>query len=259
MPDVWFTADTHFGHGSIIDYCDRPFADADDMRERLIENWNNHVRPDDDVWHLGDFSLGLPDSAIRNVLKALNGHKHLVLGNHDERTMARDSSAFMGEPGLWEDILPGYVERTFHGQAVVMCHYAMETWKHERNGTWMLHGHSHGRLRTAYRGKWGTFQLMRLDVGVDPVAHDLARAHHPVEPTVWWPADYRPISMDEVGEKMRNLRSDQPEEVKATCAANSGPFVNVADPRDVVTYTCDLPDGHDGNHHCPINDKNWLR
>ena len=58
MPSIWFTSDTHFSHCNIIKYCNRPFKDVDEMNKILIQNWNNVVRPDDIVWHLGDFALG---------------------------------------------------------------------------------------------------------------------------------------------------------------------------------------------------------
>lgn len=33
----WYTADTHFGHESVIGFCDRPFANASQMDVTLIE------------------------------------------------------------------------------------------------------------------------------------------------------------------------------------------------------------------------------
>lgn len=51
------------------------------MNEALITNWNNVVKPNDTVFHLGDFAFG--GSYIwNNVLSRLNGNIHLILGNH---------------------------------------------------------------------------------------------------------------------------------------------------------------------------------
>jgi calcineurin-like phosphoesterase family protein len=79
---TWFTADTHFGHAKIIEYCDRPFESVGAMRSGLVQRWNAVVAPDDRVLVLGDFALGRIDETL-GVLRELNGVKDLVVGNHD--------------------------------------------------------------------------------------------------------------------------------------------------------------------------------
>ena len=54
----WFVSDTHFSHTNIIRYTGRPFQSVNEMDERLIENWNALVEPQDTVFFLGDFGLG---------------------------------------------------------------------------------------------------------------------------------------------------------------------------------------------------------
>lgn len=78
----WFTSDQHFGHRKVIDYCNRPYADVDDMNRALIARFNARVRSCDTTWHLGDFSLD--EKCVRDVLPLLNGTHRLVAGNHDE-------------------------------------------------------------------------------------------------------------------------------------------------------------------------------
>ena len=34
---IYFTADTHFGHESVIRFCSRPYATAAEMDEALME------------------------------------------------------------------------------------------------------------------------------------------------------------------------------------------------------------------------------
>lgn len=46
---IYFTADTHFGHESVIRFCSRPYATAAEMDEALIENWNSRVKGNDTV------------------------------------------------------------------------------------------------------------------------------------------------------------------------------------------------------------------
>lgn len=78
----YFTSDTHFGHGNIIKYCLRPFADAGEMDRAIINNWNEIVKPEDTVYHMGDVAFTSPERA-KHILSVLNGHKILILGNHD--------------------------------------------------------------------------------------------------------------------------------------------------------------------------------
>lgn len=85
MPSIWFTSDTHFSHHNIIQYCNRPFKDTDEMNKVLIQNWNNVVMPDDIVWHLGDFALG-DKTKIPEIVQKLHGNIRLVKGNHDNRS-----------------------------------------------------------------------------------------------------------------------------------------------------------------------------
>ena len=78
-------ADTHFGDdSSIFRYERRPFQDEEAMNAGLIELWNASVRPEDTVYHLGDFAVGLSFDEIKELLSMLNGHKILIMGNHDK-------------------------------------------------------------------------------------------------------------------------------------------------------------------------------
>lgn len=48
---IYFIADTHFNHENIIKYCDRPFSNAKEMNEYIIQKWNSVVKEDDIVYH----------------------------------------------------------------------------------------------------------------------------------------------------------------------------------------------------------------
>ena len=50
----FFMADTHFGHGAIIDLCHRPFQCVEEMDGYMIERWNKKVSPNDIVYIVGD-------------------------------------------------------------------------------------------------------------------------------------------------------------------------------------------------------------
>ena len=155
---TFFISDNHWGHAAIIRMCARPFVDADgrpdvDMMNRvMVESWNATVRPEDTVFHLGDFAYRYPADKLPTLFASLNGHKHLVKGNHDNN----DTLALP-----WESVRD-IVFTSIESQYVVLAHYAMRTWPRIRRGALMLYGHSHGRLA-------GNAQSM--DIGVDVVGY----------------------------------------------------------------------------------------
>ena len=56
------------------------------MTEGLIKNWNNVVGKNDIVYVVGDFAL-CGKQKIIEIGQRLNGHKRLVLGNHDQASV----------------------------------------------------------------------------------------------------------------------------------------------------------------------------
>jgi calcineurin-like phosphoesterase family protein len=92
---IFFTADMHFGHKNIIEFCDRPFRDLAHMNEGLIRNWNERVGVSDTVYHVGDFAFkGGWQGAHNNpdIYEAqLHGNIVHILGNHDRNNHLRNS------------------------------------------------------------------------------------------------------------------------------------------------------------------------
>ena len=80
-PETWIVSDTHFFHKNIGKYCNRP----ENWQDRIIENWNRLVSPDEDVLHLGDYCFGLRDN-VQQITDILHGKLCLILGNHDRRS-----------------------------------------------------------------------------------------------------------------------------------------------------------------------------
>ena len=85
MARTFFIADTHFGEAGVFRYESRPFSSVAEMDAEMIRRWNAAVRPEDTVWHLGDFGADGTEAAI---LAKLNGTKLLVKGNHDTKSSA---------------------------------------------------------------------------------------------------------------------------------------------------------------------------
>lgn len=90
---VFVIGDTHFGHSKILEFEKehRPFSSIEEHNEKLIANWNSVVSKNDVVWHLGDVLFG--ESSF-NILRRLNGTKHLVMGNHDVYPMEKYKEFF---------------------------------------------------------------------------------------------------------------------------------------------------------------------
>jgi calcineurin-like phosphoesterase family protein len=158
---VFFTSDTHFGHGGALGLYRRPFASVAAMNEALVERWNETVGPDDQVWHLGDFAIRQPAAAAAELLARLNGTKHLVTGNNDP-------VATTGLEG-WASV-QAYTEIELESAFLVLCHYPFRSWRGMGKGWVNLHGHSHGRMKP---------QKRQFDVGVD----------------VW---SFRPVTLSEI-------------------------------------------------------------
>lgn len=72
----WLITDTHFSDPVTAKICNWP----DNYEEMICDNWNDMVKPNDIVYHLGDAAF--TDEAQRKLL-SLPGKKCLILGNHD--------------------------------------------------------------------------------------------------------------------------------------------------------------------------------
>jgi len=175
---IWFTADHHFGHENIIKYCNRPFASAGEMDTELILRWNDRVKDEDTVYHLGDLTLS-ETLIARWYLSRLNGLIFILANpwHHDKRWLPSVGSAlsFISGSGHQVRIWPPLDVLELH-LPIVLCHYPLAVWDRRHYGSWHLHGHSHGR----YQGEG-----FCMDVGVDA-------------------NDFYPVSLEQVEETMRS-------------------------------------------------------
>ena len=154
---IWFTSDTHFGHKNILKYTDRPFSSVEEMNEVLIENWNNRVKNDDKIYHLGDVALCSPNK-LREILARLNGKIYLIAGNHDKSAKAcRDRFEWIKD---YYELEVSDSDGHKGKQLLVLFHYAMRVWQASHYGTYHLYGHSHGELPDDPKS-------LSFDVGVD--------------------------------------------------------------------------------------------
>ena len=176
--NIWFTADTHFGHANIIRYCHRPFADVEEMNEELIRRWNETVPEDGIIFHLGDFASG-SSNLWEAILRSLHGQKFLILGNHDMKYIRQGSMRHFAYVTQQMSIRVG-------GQAVILNHNPFLCYGGSYRDVWQLFGHVHSGP-ASHTGidhpRLNMLFPLQYDVGVDN-------------------NDYRPISFAEVKAKI---------------------------------------------------------
>lgn len=181
----FFTADLHLGHRNIARYepgraqaarmALQGRAADDETQARLdsflIDRWNEVVRPDDEVWLLGDACMGRLDRTIEQLGRLL-GRIVLVPGNHD-RVWAGDHrrDQWWGrylEAGIDEIVDGTTTLELADGTLVDVDHFPYVgdsrevdrhvDWRPRDRGRVLLHGHVHSAWRTNGR---------MINVGVD--------------------------------------------------------------------------------------------
>jgi calcineurin-like phosphoesterase family protein len=140
------------------------------MNETIISNCNSIVGPEDTVWHLGDFAhIWKNDTSYIDILKRLNGEIYLILGNHDNRIDKSLFKAWYKETSIIHNvdgINRGWIKMT-HKPTQVFDEFPI-----------YLHGHTHRILPDTHNV---------YDVGIDN-------------------NDFKPISIEEIQEKLKGLQ-----------------------------------------------------
>ena len=145
MPAVFLVSDTHFGHAGVCRFTRgdgvtklRPWDDPAEMDEVMIKAWNERVRPNDKVYHLGDVVI---NRKALPTLSRLNGDKVLIRGNHD---IFRD-----------DEYREYFRElRAYHVMnGMILSHIPLHPESLGRFGT-NIHGHTHDKrvMMTTYGG-----------------------------------------------------------------------------------------------------------
>lgn len=143
----FYISDLHFGHRNVIGFDHRPFMDVDDMDRCLIQLWNGRVQPEDTVYVLGDFCYK-SERAPEWYLRQLRGHKILIIGNHDGRTLENPKAMH-----YFEDVSP-MMHVTDGDKQICLCHFPIAEWNGYMHGSWHIYGHIHSK-------KDETYQFMR--------------------------------------------------------------------------------------------------
>ena len=177
---LYFTSDLHLGHANVILHTKRPFRDLEEMDRVLIENINDTVGREDELWVLGDFAYQVNRERVRQLREQIACRRvHLVYGNHD-----LDYS----QNHIFQSVQDYKELKTEYGK-LILFHYPILEWDAAHFGSIHLHGHIHAdgayneenrRKRYADRFPEGhaprrpELGLRIYDVGVD------ANGYHPV-------------------------------------------------------------------------------
>ena len=174
---IWLTSDLHLEHDREFIWKARSFESVKDMNEQIISRWNTLIKPEDEVYILGDIMLGNNIKGMWAIAE-LNGRLHLIRGNHDTDTRI---ALFKGCSQFIEICDAKYLK--YGKYHFYMTHYPCLTGNLEKESltqmTLNLHGHTHSQKKFFYDLPYC------YNVGMD--------AHNCV-----------PVSIDEIIEDMKN-------------------------------------------------------
>lgn len=194
MPASFLVSDTHFGHAGVCKFLRedgtklRPWDHPDEMDEEMIRRWNETVRPNDKVYHLGDVVI---NRKALKTLGRLNGDKVLIKGNHDIFRL--------------EEYLPYFRDiRAYHVlNGLILSHIPVHEESLARFGC-NIHGHLHAN-RVMTRGFNGK------PMGIDPRYFSACVEQHDFRPVLFEDAMKQIVEQGgSVGFKYGNGPSESP-------------------------------------------------
>ena len=142
----FFTADLHLGSTNIIKYCKRPFKSGDHQIKRLVGEINNRCKPEDTLYHVGDFILygkerGVESLRIKPVTleKSINCKLVHILGNHDRNNKIKGGldlailkvgkyTALLTHFPPWDKRIVD-ITSSIKGIDVYICGHVHDSWK----------------------------------------------------------------------------------------------------------------------------------
>ncbi len=198
---------THLGHENIMRHCKRPFGSIEEHDKTIITNINELVKPGDWLYVLGDFALThawskysktTSTNSVQYYRQQINCRNVvLIMGNHDPHfSSGAPKQELIDAFTSVHEILR--IKFTIHGirNHLILCHYAMRTWRNSHHGSFHCYGHSHYTLPDDPNS-------LSIDVGIDAVAGretgytsgEIKNGNHF---NLLKPENYRPLSLEEI-------------------------------------------------------------
>lgn len=182
MTQTWLTADTHFGHDLVARL--RGFDTTQQHDASIRRTWMRQVNDDDEVWILGDVSLGGWRSALA-ALGELPGTKHLVAGNHDRcHPLNSNGHRYQRDYLQYFETVTTVVRLRYKGRTVLLSHFPYDgdhlkefdrdratQWRLRDEGRLLMHGHVHDEIRVRASDRGTTM----VHVGLDAHSMQLTR------------------------------------------------------------------------------------
>ena len=141
MTKVFYVSDYHFYHElSLKRSRSNEFGSVGEMNEEIVRRHNLKVGEDDHVYILGDVLVCSAENlreCLENTVMRLNGHLHLVAGNHDTSFLGNELFESCFE--TIDDTL--YLE--YSRYRVVLFHYPILFWYKKQRGAYHVYGHVH--------------------------------------------------------------------------------------------------------------------
>ena len=144
--NIWFTSDTHwhFGHNKKFLWEPRGFNSIEEHDRKIIENWNSVVKPEDEIYLLGDVMLNDNEHGLE-CINCLNGKIHIILGNHDGDSKIELYRKCKNIVSIEYATKIKYKKIYFF-----LCHYKVQTANYDDQLSWAkhivsLHGHTHSK------------------------------------------------------------------------------------------------------------------
>lgn len=181
---TWVYSDPHFYHGNICKFTNydgsklRPWYDANEMTEEMLQWYNDAVADGDRVYLLGD--IAFTPSLFRKAVSRMKGRKCLILGNHDPKNLRKYFD-------LLDDVR-GYVQRS----GFIMSHIPIHAGS---LGRWKLNIHGHLHNNTVMKDYINGYETPKDDT-YNPLTEEIADTRYYcacVERT-----NFRPKLLDEI-------------------------------------------------------------
>ena len=141
----YFSSDFHLGHANILKFDKRDFRNIDEHDEFMIKMCMNTLRPGDNFYYLGDFSLTNPrkTESYLATLQSSGANLFFIKGNHDKKdniNLFKRYGTFLGEKKTMK------IQHDGKEFVVVLDHFAGRVWDRSHHGAYHLYGHSHDGL-----------------------------------------------------------------------------------------------------------------